>query len=333
VPPADHRYAALQQPALASHKASGSAFLALARAGNRLIAVGERGIVMLSDDLGGSWRQASVPVSVSLTAVQFIDERQGWAVGHLGVVLHSSDGGATWTRQLDGLRAAQLVLSAEEAAGADANRLSVARALIEDGPDKPFFDLHFESPNSGVVVGAYNLAFRTDDGGRSWKPCMEQVDNPKGLHLYSLRTAGSKTYIAGEQGLLLRAAGDRERFQRVETPFKGTYFGVVAARDGEVVAFGLRGKAFWSPNGVDRWQECETSSSNSLSAGLQLNDGRIVLASQTGDLLVSEDGGRRYSRLPGREPSPITGLLQAGTSELMATSLRGVRRISLIRTA
>ncbi len=54
---------------------------------------GERGIVLLSDDAGVSWRQAKVPVSVSLTAVQFVDAEQGWAVGHLGVVLHTQDGG------------------------------------------------------------------------------------------------------------------------------------------------------------------------------------------------------------------------------------------------
>ena len=45
-------------------------------------------------------RPAKVPVDATLTAVSFTDDaRQGWAVGHLGVILHSTDGGETWSVQ------------------------------------------------------------------------------------------------------------------------------------------------------------------------------------------------------------------------------------------
>ena len=90
VPPLCAAPAVLERSALPSAKAERAVLLGLARAGQRLVAVGERGIVLLSDDNGQRWRQAQVPVSVSLTAVQFVDDRRGWAVGHLGVVLHSS---------------------------------------------------------------------------------------------------------------------------------------------------------------------------------------------------------------------------------------------------
>ena len=43
---------------------------AITQAGQRLVAVGERGLVLLSDDAGKHWRQAQVPVSVTLTAHQ-----------------------------------------------------------------------------------------------------------------------------------------------------------------------------------------------------------------------------------------------------------------------
>src|SRR5688572_16714729 len=75
--------AVLSEPALQSPKALGAAMLAVTRAGHRLVAVGERGTVLLSDDAGASWRQARVPVQVTLTAVRFVDERTGWAAGHL----------------------------------------------------------------------------------------------------------------------------------------------------------------------------------------------------------------------------------------------------------
>src|SRR5262247_1343721 len=41
----------------------------------------------------------------ALHAVQFVDEREGWAVGDEGVVWHTIDGGQTWERQPTGLRA------------------------------------------------------------------------------------------------------------------------------------------------------------------------------------------------------------------------------------
>ena len=55
--------------------------------GRRLVAVGERGLAIHSDDDGQSWAQAEVPVGCTLTALRFADERRGWATGNLGVVL------------------------------------------------------------------------------------------------------------------------------------------------------------------------------------------------------------------------------------------------------
>uniref|UniRef100_UPI00036A9E88 WD40/YVTN/BNR-like repeat-containing protein n=1 Tax=Pseudomonas putida TaxID=303 RepID=UPI00036A9E88 len=127
----------LAQPALQGPQALRAVLQDVARADARLVAVGERGVVLLSDDNGATWRQATaVPVSVSLTAVQFIDARNGWAVGHAGVVLHSQDGGEHWSVQLDGKRAAALEVQAAEAA-ADERRLAAAQRLLADGADKP----------------------------------------------------------------------------------------------------------------------------------------------------------------------------------------------------
>ncbi|MBI5444053.1 MAG: glycosyl hydrolase, partial [Deltaproteobacteria bacterium] len=106
----------LDRPATVSGRALRSVQLAVARAGKRLVSVGERGTVLLSDDDGRTWRQAKVPVSLTLTCVCFASERSGWAAGHSGVVLRTSDGGETWVKQLDGRQAAQIELAAAKAA-------------------------------------------------------------------------------------------------------------------------------------------------------------------------------------------------------------------------
>jgi photosystem II stability/assembly factor-like uncharacterized protein len=325
------RFAALADPAVLSSKAASAAFLASARAGHRIVCVGERGIVIYSDDEGTSWHQANVPVSTTLTAVQFVDARSGWAVGHLGVVLHSSDGGANWTKQLDGVRVAQLALAFANtpAAATDADAreraLKHARALVSDGPDKPFFDVQFDNASDGLIVGAYNLAFKTGDGGSTWTPWMGHMQNPKDLHVYALRRHAGETYAVGEQGLLLRRSQGSEDFVALKAPYSGTFFGMVVTKSGALIAFGLRGKAFLSDDNAETWREVPTGVSSSLSSGTVLVDGRIVLAGQAGDMTVSTDGGRSFHRQAVPEPIPITSLLEIPGRSLIATDLRGVR--------
>ena len=199
---------ALDRPAVQAAHPERAVLLAAAQAGQRIVAVGERGIVLLSDDGAAKWRQVPVPTSVTLTAVRFVDDKHGWAVGHGGVILASTDGGATWTRQLDGKTAADLMLKAAQASG-DPAAVKEAEWLVSAGADKPFLDLHFFDAKHGIVVGAYNLAFETRDGGQTWSAIAQRLDNPRGLHLYAVRARGDKVLIVGEQGA--GAAVDRRR--------------------------------------------------------------------------------------------------------------------------
>ena len=86
-------------------KVDRSLLLDVVRHGNKIVAVGERGHILISNDLGKQWKQVKVPVGQMLTAVDFINERLGWAVGHDGHVVHTEDGGETWALQRDGLKA------------------------------------------------------------------------------------------------------------------------------------------------------------------------------------------------------------------------------------
>ncbi len=313
----------LDQPALHSAKAQRSVLLAVTRAGERLVAVGERGIILLSDDSGASWHQASVPASVSITSVQFVDAEYGWAVGHLGVVLHSTDGGETWSKQLDGVQAAQLALASAQQ-GDDAQLLRAAEWLVADGPDKPFLDLYFRDRQHGYVIGAYGLILRTTDGGASWQSWMGQVENPRGMHLYAIRAQGGQLFIVGERGVLLRSSDDGQTFQALESPYEGSFFGLLASRDGGLLAYGLRGNAWWSSDRGDSWQALDTGVESALSAGLELDDGRLLLASQSGELLLSEDGGRHFEHRRTRDGATVAAVEQAADGSLTSVGLGGL---------
>lgn len=321
---------ALQRPSVMAPTALSAAVLAVARAGDRLVAVGERGIVLLSDDGGASWRQAPTPVRASLTAVQFVDAQVGWAVGHLGVVLHTDDGGQTWRKQLDGVaiaeRVAELAAALPEGADGDKAR-AYAKMLRADGPDKPLLALHFDDARRGLVTGAYNLALETEDGGRSWTPVSPRLPNPRQLHLYGIHVVdgGATTLIAGEQGLLLRSDDGRRSFTAVPTPYKGTWFGVLSDAEGGWLLYGLRGTVYRSTDRGASWAAVPSGASSSVTAGRRLHDGRVVLATQTGELLLPTGQGG-YAPAGAAVPAAIADLAEAADGSLALATLRGPMR-------
>lgn len=319
---------ALERPALRSAHAARSVMLAVTVAAKRLVCVGERGLILLSDDGGLTWRQAKVPVSVSLTHVHFPTERLGWAVGHAGVVLHSTDGGETWVKQLDGREAARLALQAASGEGEAGRRLRAeAERLVADGPDKPFLAVHFFDERRGMIVGAYGLAFATDDAGRTWRSLQALIDNPKGKHLYAIHASGSDVLIAGEQGALLQGDVASMRFTEIKSPYAGSYFGVLRAAPGEIFVFGLRGNAFWSGDGGQSWQKTDTGAPNTLTAGVKLADGSLVVVDDAGRVLRSTDGGRTLKPVPVPQPFPFTGAAQTGDGGLLLSGVRGMARL------
>ncbi|MBU1362462.1 MAG: glycosyl hydrolase [Gammaproteobacteria bacterium] len=319
--PPPHAPFALDFPSLISGKASHSAMLTITRAGERLIAAGERGIVLYSTDNGKQWTQAVTPTSVTLTALRFIDAKRGWAVGHMGLVLHTEDGGVTWRKQLDGIQAAQLAYEAA-LAGGDEKAVRQATFLVTDGPDKPFFDLNIDPSGRGFIVGAYNLIFRTTDGGKTWQDWSAHVDNPKAMHLYGVAKSGNDLYLVGEQGLILRSTDGGEHFSAQTSPYVGTWFGALATAKG-LLLYGLRGNAFLQPASGEGWQQLKTNTTAAIAGAAQLTDGRLVLASQSGQLLI-EQAPMKFAPLAMRSAGPLTAVVEGSDRGVVVTSLRGV---------
>jgi photosystem II stability/assembly factor-like uncharacterized protein len=329
----------LSRPAHATVEPSGVVLIDVARAGNRLVAVGERGTVIISDDNGTGWKQVAVPVSVTLTAVRFLGAQEGWATGHSGIVLHTTDGGLTWTKQLDGVEAAKLILAAapaptqgaSDAAAAAAHR--IAQQFVDDGPDKPFLDICFGADGTLYVTGAYGLIFASRDHGRTWQSWLAHVDNPQGLNLYAMKRVGEALYLAGEQGYFARSTDGGQHFQHVSTPYDGSYFTLNAGAPGApgaLVLVGLRGTIVASPDGGTTWHTVAHDSTVSIDAVATLSDGTLLLADERGNLLASRDGGQSVGAV--RAPytrQPTTALVQAADGSIVTVGLRGIHHFTL----
>ena len=320
----------LDTPAVSAPGAQFGRLTAVANAGRRLVAVGPDGQILISEDSGKKWQQVAVPLSSDLVSVKFVTPEKGWAVGHDGVILHTGDGGRSWTKQLDGRRAVQIMQDyyGKRAAANDPAAIKLTediKRFVAEGPDKPFLDVQFVDELRGFAVGAFNLAFRTKDGGRNWEPMIDRTDNPKALHLYALAASGDAIYMAGEQGLLRRWNEEQDRFESIESPYRGSYFGVIA-RGSMVIVFGMRGNAYRSGDKGQSWHRISTGVSGGITSGGFLPDGRIVLVSQVGLVMVSKDGGNTFEDLRVESPMPYFSVVaSAGSNALVLVGTKGVR--------
>lgn len=322
----------LDRPAVANRLAAKSVMLAVARAGQRLVAVGERGLIVLSDDHGRNWRQARTPVSVSLTNVSFQGAQHGWCVGHGGLVLTTDDGGETWVRRLDGRRLAELFVAAARQ-GASSHGEEAARAVADaerlrtEGPDKPLLDLMMLDERRGLAVGAFGLALATDDGGHSWKPATDRIVRANGRHLYAVQRSPGAVLIAGEQGGLFVSFNDGASFAELQTPYAGSFFGAVALSDKDYLVYGLRGNAFRTSDAGATWRRLDVGTSNSLTAAYVIGERQIVVVDEAGGVFASHDAGERFRPLAVPQRFPFTGIVQAADGALILSGTRGLTRV------
>jgi photosystem II stability/assembly factor-like uncharacterized protein len=316
----------LDTPSVKSALASRNLLNGLALAGERIVAVGQRGHVLFSDDGGKTWKQAEVPLSSDLVAVSFPSAKSGWAVGHDGVILRTTDAGATWTRQLDGRKAGEAMVDfyAREAKPGDARHAAAAeeaKKFAAQGAENPFLDVWFESETSGYAVGAFGLVLHTRDAGATWEPLLHAVDNPKALHLYAVRGVGGEVYLAGEQGYFAQLDRASGQFRSSELPYKGTLFGIVG-NDRALVVHGLRGTALRSTDRGATWQPVETRLQVGLT-GSTVAEGAIVIVSQAGHVLVSRDDGASFKAVKIERPIPAAAVIAAGKGAVVVAGPRG----------
>ncbi len=303
-------------PAQIEPLASSSLLLDLAVAGKRLVAVGERGHVLLSDDQGVTWRQAkSVPTRVMLTAVYFVDGEHGWAVGHDETILNSVDGGETWTRSHFAPEAQQ-----------------------------PLLDLWFANRVSGIAVGAYGAYFTTNDGGRTWSgarfapartppnagaapPAEEEL--PPDYHLNRIVGVGSRLYVAAEGGQLYRSDDRGANWRALPSPYEGSFFGLVPIRGEGLLVFGLRGNLFRSADAGETWHKIESGTTAMLTDGVAVNDLRVVIGGLTGVLLVSGDAGETFRLTQQEDRKGVSAVLPGPAGAVIVAGEGGVRTIRL----
>lgn len=286
-----------------SAKSSRSLLLDVAHAGARLVVVGERGHILYSDNQGKSWTQAKVPTRQLLTAVNFVDDQHGWAVGHDAQILASSDGGATWVKQFEDLTR-----------------------------EAPLLDVWFKDSNTGFAVGAYGMLLTTVDGGQHWEDVSDRLDNEDQYHLNGItHVADSGLFVVGEAGAMFRSADDGQSWEKLEGPYQGSLFGAIGTgQPGTLLVYGLRGNLYRSADFGDTWEPIELKAARGplefgLSNAALLEDGSLVLVGNGGSVMRSTDDGLAFQVYNRPDRISLSGVTADAQGNLILVGQGGVR--------
>jgi photosystem II stability/assembly factor-like uncharacterized protein len=295
-----------EKPVLQMHAAEriGNALhaqiLSATHAGGRIVAVGDHGVVLLSDDDGLTFRQArTVPIDGTLTSVSFADDKNGWAAGHWGVIIRTADGGETWSLQR--------------------SDLSV---------DRPLFSVYFSDAKNGWAAGLWSLLLHTEDGGQNWtvvqappSPGAKKADR----NFYSIFGDKKGTlYVSCEQGLVMRSSDGGVTWEYLQTGYSGSLWTGTALSDGVLLFGGLRGTIIRSADGGSTWETVSTSYKNSITDFVQDEHGNILATSLDGVVLTSKDAGATFVGMQRPDREALTAAVYASGGKLVLFSESGL---------
>ena len=268
------------------------------RFGSRIVAVGDRGYIVFSDDQGKSWKRAKAPPGPLLTALDFLNDQVGLAVGHDSVILATGDRGETWKQ----------VFSAP-------------------AEQRPLLDVIFLTRETAIAIGAYGAYYESADGGKSWNPRKIVADDK---HLNAILDVGAgHLVILGEAGTLLVSPDGGKSWAAVASPYKGSFFGGLVANDGTVVAFGMRGRIYRSADKGKTWNPVDNPSVATLMGGDKLPDGALVVAGAAGTALVSRDNGQTFVPLATGSTRAFSKAILGGPNLVLLLGESGAREVAL----
>ncbi|WP_394132000.1 WD40/YVTN/BNR-like repeat-containing protein [Shewanella maritima] len=261
--------------------AKSSLVLDIATTGKQLVAVGQRGHVLIKQQ---DWQQVATPVIAQLTKTFFINDTHGWAVGHDATIIHTQDGGMTWQLQMQ-------------------------------SPDieKPFLDVMFFDPQHGIAVGAYGLFYRTSDGGQNWQEEFheELLFEEDVAYLAELKLEDEALYLSeksallphfnrvvklsdgrilmvGELGTVTISDNQGKHFDKVEFDYDGSMFTAIEYQN-NIYVMGLRGHVFKTDHTFSQWQEIELPVESSINGAFETTDGRLLLVGNAGSIIEIKD--------------------------------------------
>lgn len=317
--------------------------LSSARAGDRLIAVGEFGHVALSDDNGKTWRQAkTVPTQSTLTSVVFIDANTGWAAGHDKTILTTTDGGETWTIQYTRAMSAAAGIALAPRGRAEEPMPSDDPALAPgDAPTGGEAPVDGAAPGDGAAP-VDDAAAPLDDAAAADAPGAStsqdgfvesdttgsepEPDVPFLGLVFTSPTHGIavggfnyavETNDAGKTWTPKRLVASASDDFHLNAAFAGP--------DGSVFVPSELGQVYRSLDNGVTWEIVQTDYEGSFWGGLTLKDGSVLVVGMRGNVWRSTDKGASWTQLAAEiTPESLSSGAQLEDGTIILVGIGGV---------
>jgi photosystem II stability/assembly factor-like uncharacterized protein len=203
------------------------------------------------------------PHGNGLNDVYTIDKTKAVAVGALGTIMRTQDGGDTW------------------------DTIFQVNGLYSD-----LYTVQFTSPDTGWVAGEFGTILQTRDGGKNW----ELKKSGTTQNLYSLYFLNADTgWVAGRWGTVLKTTDAGETWTEQST---GTYRRLLCIHFFDALhglAVGYGGTILKSENGGGTWVEKESGVESHLWDVCPGDSGVCWVAGEAGTILKSRDGGESWT--------------------------------------
>jgi len=237
--------------------------LGVANSGKHLFAVGDRGVVLVSND-SRQWAQVATPVRSALTDISFGSEAVGFAVGHDAVILKTADSGKTWALQ-----------------------------NFQPELEKPFLAALALDDTNAFAVGAYGLMMKTSDGGDTWAEADAPAIRADELHLNDIaKLNNGSLVVVGEQGTIGLSTDSGATWEKIAAPYDGSLFGALPLGEAGAIIFGLRGNVFKTDDvKAAQWTQMDVGTVSSFFGGALIPDGGIALVGLAGKALKVDGSG------------------------------------------
>lgn len=247
--------------------------------------------------------------------------RQGIAVGDFGLILETTDSGATWTRQAKSVtdlglfgvvrRQGRCIAGGQSGlilASTDCKQWTAAAPVTK----ARILTVNVNGSGVAYAVGGFGALLKSADWGSSWQPVpMDwRALTPGGVepHLYDVHVADDgEVTIVGEFELILRSKDGGAHWI---TLHQGTrsLFGIKVLENGEAYAVGQEGVILKSIDRGKGWTRLE-SGTQSILTGIWAQANGQVVASGIYTILYSGNGGKSWQ--PDSSKLVRSGLHQA----------------------
>ncbi|GLP98066.1 WD40/YVTN/BNR-like repeat-containing protein [Paraferrimonas sedimenticola] len=289
--------------------------LSIARCNGHMLAVGQRGQILLHET---DWKQQTSPVNALLTKVR-CEGKRAMAVGHDASIV-SSDDGSTWQLR-----------------------------NFDPELENPLLDVFMLDDQHIIAVGAYGLFYRSRDAGQTWqREFREELLYPEDKeyldevraeseedylferaailpHFNAItRLADGRLLLVGEMGFVAIGNQDASAFERVDSPYEGSFFTAAQNADGKIFVAGLRGNIFSTDNNLSYWQAEVAQTDGNINQLLATEQGEMLAVANGGELLRWQQGAG-FKAIALQKGQDLISLAQDAQGELWLAGSQGLQ--------